>query len=124
MKLLYITPVLFIIWTLLILSIEAFYDEAYVAIIINFIIIGVLIKIAKNYKTMDTYKKLNIIAINIGLLPLVYANLLLTNILLQGNEINESGMAYVIVLIYSPIFYVISLSILMTYRFIREYFGK
>ncbi len=58
---------------------------------------------------------MHMIAINVGLLPLLYANLLLSPIVMQGRAINESGMVFVLVLIYSPVMYVGTLVPLMLY---------
>ena len=123
MKFLYIFPYLLVAWTMLIFSYQSYTDESYGGIIFNLILFGIFIYLAKNkYKAIQEKKfdVTKIIAINIGLLPLLYSNLVLSPIILQVEKINESGMVFVLVLIYSPIMYIVTLGVLRVYSYLKN----
>jgi len=63
-------------------------------------------KYKQNFEHYHNYN--NIIAVNVGLIPLIFANVLVSNIVLQGAMINENGMIYILVFIYSPVLYVVT----------------
>ena len=127
MKFLYAFPFLLVAWTMFIFAYESYKDNASGGIIFNAILLLLFIYLAiKRYRTFQD-KKLdigNIIAVNIGLLPLLYSNLLLTTIVLQNKAINESGMVYVLVLIYSPMLYIGALVVIQLYASLRKRFFK
>ena len=123
MKFLYIFPYLLVVWTMFIFSYQSYTDESYGGILFYLILIGTFIYLAKNkYKAVQEkkYNLTNIIAINVGLLPLLFANLMLSPIVMQGEAINESGMIFVLVLIYSPIIYAGTLIILTLYSYLKN----
>lgn len=106
-----------------IFSYQNYTDESYGDVLFYLILIGTFIYFAKNkYKAVQEkkYNLTNIIAINVGLLPLLYANLMLSPIVLRGEAINESGMIFVLVLIYSPIIYTGILIILTVYSYLKN----
>jgi hypothetical protein len=108
MRILYVFPFLLVLWTMCIIAYEDHKDESFGGIVFCLLIVTIFVYWAVKKYREPSKKKLdvaNIIAVNIGLLPLLYSNLLLTPIVLQGKEINESGMVYVLVLIYSPLLY-------------------
>lgn len=122
MKFLYIFPYLLVVWTMFIFSYQSYTDESYGGVLFYLILIGTFIYLAKNkYKAVQEkkYNLTNIIAINVGLLPLLYANLMLSPIVLRGEAINESGMIFVLVLIYSPIIYAGTSIILTVYSYLK-----
>jgi len=93
---------------MLIFSYQSYTDESYGGILFYLILIGTFIYLAKNkYKAVQEkeHNLTNIIARNVGLLPLLFANIMLSSIILRGEAINESGMIFVLVLIYSPMMY-------------------
>lgn len=123
MKFLYIFPYLLVVWTMFIFSYQSYTDESYGGVLFYLILIGTFIYLAKNkYKAVQEkkYNLTNIIAINVGLLPLLYANLMLSPIVLRGEAINESGMIFVLVLIYSPIIYAGTSIILTVYSYLKN----
>lgn len=106
-----------------IFSYQSYTDESYGGVLFYLILIGTFIYLAKNkYKAVQEkkYNLTNIIAINVGLLPLLYANLMLSPIVLRGEAINESGMIFVLVLIYSPIIYAGTSIILTVYSYLKN----
>jgi len=118
MKFLSLFPFLLVAWALLIFTYQSYMDGAVGDIIFYLVLAGIAIywgikRYRKNsHNTSDSAK---LIALAIGLLPLLYANLILMPIILAGEKINESGMVYVLVMIYSPIMYIGSLVVLMLY---------
>ena len=123
MNLLYIFPFLLIAWAMSIFAYQSYTDESYGGIFFYLILAGIFIYLAKNkYKAVQEkkYDVANIIAINIGLLPLLFSNLMLSPIILQGKTINESGMIFVLVLIYSPVMYGGTLIILNIYTYLKK----
>ena len=127
MKFLYAFPFILVAWTMFIFAYESDKDHMNIDIVANtaFTILFIYLAI-KRYRTFEDKKHdtANIIAINIGLLPLLYSNLLLTPIMLQGKGINESGMVYVLVLIYSPMLYIGALVVLKLYETFKSYLKK
>jgi len=122
MNFFYIFPFLLIAWTMSIFAYQSYTDESYGGIFFYLILAGIFIYLAKNkYKAVQEkkYDIAHIIAINIGLLPLLFSNLTLSPIILQGKAINESGMIFVLVLIYSPIMYVGTLILLNPYAYLN-----
>jgi len=123
MKFLSIFPFLLIAWTMFIFAYESYHDESYGSMFFYSILVGIFIYLAKNKYKKNQENKLdttNIIAINIGLLPLLFSNLVLLPIMLQGKAINESGMVFVLVLIYSPIMYGGTLVVLRVYSYLTK----
>jgi hypothetical protein len=120
MKFLSIFPFLLAAWAMFIFVYESYNDESYGSIFFYSILVGIFIYLAKNkYKENKLYTT-NIIAINIGLLPLLFSNLMLLPVMLQGKAINESGMVFVLVLIYSPIIYGGTLVVLRVYSYLTK----
>ncbi|WP_457747776.1 hypothetical protein [Sulfurimonas sp.] len=120
MKFLSIFPFFIVVWTIFIFAYQSYNDESYGDIFFYLILIGILLYLVKNkYKAIQEKKLdvMNTIAINIGLLPLIFSNLVLLPIILQGEAINESGMVFVLVLIYSPMMYIGSLVVLKIYSY-------
>ncbi len=119
MKLLYAFPFALIAWTVLIFAYASkqnqIYVDAFLYAIFSLLFIYWAIKRYRNYK-VDNSDIANTIAINIGLSPLLYANIVLTPIMLQGRGIHESGMVYVLVLIYSPVMYIGALVVIQLYK--------
>ena len=119
MKLLYAFPFVLIAWTMFIFAYESkknqIYVDALLYAIFSILFLYLAIKRYKNYK-IDKPDIANTIAIHIGLSPLLYANIVLTPIILQGREIHESGMVYVLVLIYSPVMYIGALVAIQLYK--------
>lgn len=123
MKFLSIFPFLLAAWAMFIFVYESYNDESYGSIFFYSILVGIFIYLAKNKYKANQENKLdttNIIAINIGLLPLLFSNLVLLPIMLQGKAINESGMVFVLVLIYSPIMYGGTLVVLRVYSYLTK----
>ena len=107
-------------WTMLIFAHEDYIKSSYVGMFISLIIFSVfiymLIKKYKNYrKKKNDY--IYSISLNIGLLPLLYSNVFLTPYFIASKPINESGMVYVLVLIYSPVFYISAFIPLIIYSY-------
>ena len=119
MKLLYAFPFVLIAWTMFIFAYVSkknqIYVDALLYAIFSILFLYLAIKRYKNYK-IDKPDIANTIAINIGLSSLLYSNTVLTPIMLQGRGIHESGMVYVLVLIYSPIMYIGVLIIIHLYK--------
>lgn len=127
MRFLYAFPFLLVAWTMLIFAYESNKDSDMGSIIIYAALALLFIYLAiKRYRAHKEKKPDigNIIAINIGLLPLLYSNLFLTPIMLQGRDINESGMIYVLVLIYSPMMYIGTLVIIKLYESFRIHYKQ
>jgi|GEM_PF-2137179 len=123
MKFLSIFPFFLVVWTSFIFIYQSYSDESYGDIFFYSILVGFFIYLAKNkYKAIQENKLdiTNIIAINIGLLPLLYSNLVLLPIMLQGKAINESGMVFVLVLIYSPMLYIGTIIVLKIYSYLTK----
>ena len=121
MKFLSIFPFLLIAWTIFIFVYQSYTDKSYAEMFFYFILFGIYIYLAKNKYKVIQEKKLdiiNIISINIGMLPLLFSNLVLLPIMLQGKAINESGMIFVLVLIYSPMMYIGTLVVLRIYSYL------
>ena len=127
MKFLYTFPFLLIAWATFIFAYESNKDDDIGGMVLYASLTALFIYLTiKRYKTYKD-KKLditNIVAINIGLLPLLYSNLLLTPIMLQGRGINESGMVYVLVLIYSPVLYIGALVVAKLYESLTKRYIK
>lgn len=64
----------------------------------------------ENYKTAKT--TITNISFNVALLPLLFGNALLTQSVIMGDKITDSGMIYLMVPIYSPILFVASFAFL------------
>ena len=123
MKFLSLFPFLLIAWMMLIFAYESYRDESIGGAIFSLILAGIATYWGiKKYRD-NQYNKSdlpNLLAANIGLLPLLYSNLILMPIILAGKEINESGMVYVLVMIYSPMMYVGSLVPIMLFDSLRK----
>ncbi|WP_324172019.1 hypothetical protein [Sulfurimonas sp.] len=125
MKFLYSSPYIIIAWTMLILVHESYiknkpYDAGiFISSILFIIFIYLAIKKYKQ-KIEHYHNHNNIIAINIGLIPLIFANILLSNIVLKGTMINENGMIYILVFIYSPVLYAVTLIGLTVYKYLKD----
>ena len=119
MKLLYAFPFVLIAWTMFIFAYVSKKNQIYVDTLLyaifSILFLYLAIKRCRNYK-IDKPDIANTIAINIGLFPLLYSNIVLTPIILQGKGIHESGMVYVLVLIYSPVMYIGALIIIQLYK--------
>ena len=116
-------PFFLIAWTMSIFAYESYSDESYGSIFFYLMLASIFIYLGKNkYKVVQEkrYDTVNIIAINIGLLPLLFSNLMLSPIVLQGKAINESGIIFVLVLIYSPIMYAGTSIILNIYVYFKK----
>jgi len=121
MKFLSIFPFLLVAWAMFIFVYQSYNDASYESVFFYSILVGTFIYLAKNKYKATQEKKLditNVIAINIGLLPLLFSNLVLLPTMLQGKAINESGMVFVLVLIYSPMMYVGTLVVLKIYSYL------
>ncbi len=107
MKLLTAFPLILPAWALLIFAYQSYNDAAFGGMLFSWPSPQRFAMALRRYKGVqkETFDKINAITVNTGLLPLVYANLLLSPIVLQGNQINDSGMVYVLVLIYAPFLY-------------------
>lgn len=109
---------------MLIFSYQSYTDQSYIGMIVYILLCGLFIELAKHkYKTAaaNTYADANIfIALNAGLLPLLYSNLFLSQIIWQGENINESGMVFVLVLIYSPIMFGVTITALTFYSYLNN----
>ncbi len=119
MKFLYAFPFVLIAWTMFIFAYVSKKNQIYVDTLLyaifSILFLYLAIKRYRNYK-IDKPDIANTIAINIGLFPLLYSNIVLTPIILQGKGIHESGMVYVLVLIYSPVMYIGTLVIIQLYK--------
>lgn len=127
MKLLSLFPFLLVAWAMLIFAYESYMDESIGGTIFNSVLAMVTIYWGiKIYRGKQHNKSNfpNLIAANIGLLPLLYSNLIFMPIILKGREINESGMVYVLVMIYSPMMYIGSLIPIMLYVGLRAKYMK
>ena len=123
MKFLSLFPFLLVAWALLIFAYESNMDGAVGGTIFNLVLTGIAIYWGiKRYRenSHNTSDPAKLIALTIELLPLLYANLILMPIILTGKEINESGMVYVLVMIYSPMMYIGSLVVLMLYAELKK----
>lgn len=102
---------------------QSYTDESYGGILFYLILVGIFNYLAKiKYKAIQEkkYNVINIIAINFGLLPLLFSNLMLSPIIWQGKAINESGMIFVLVLIYSPVMYAGALMLLTLFAYLKK----
>jgi len=106
MKLLSFFPFLLTSWTMIVFSYESYMDNTLIDSIVYFLTAVVLLYYGVQRSNKKPKDRGRLIALNIGLLPLLYANLLLLPLMFKGSPINESGMVYVLVLIYGPIFYI------------------
>jgi len=123
MQFLNIFPFFLFAWTMAIFAYQSYTDESYTGLFFYLIMVSLFCYIAllksKTIKqSIDT--TVNKIAFNAALLPLLYSNLILSRIIIKAEEINESGMVFVLVLIYSPIIYAVTLLLLMIYIFLRQ----
>jgi len=108
---------------MLIFAYKSYNDGSYLSTIF-YLILAILFGFLgkrkhQNIKT-SKHKIKDIIATNIALLPLLYANLFLSTIVAQAKPINESGMIYVLVPIYSPMLYIGSHIILSIYSYFHD----
>ena len=123
MRFLNIIPYLLLSWTMFIFAYESYNENSYLSTIFYLvltILFGFLAK--RKYPNLKTSKHeiRDIIASNIALLPLLYANLYLTTIVAQAKPINESGMVYVLVPIYTPMLYIGTHIILLIYSYFHN----
>jgi membrane protease YdiL (CAAX protease family) len=123
MRVLNIIPYLLLSWTMLIFAYESYNDKYYLPMLFYLalaILFGFLAK--RKYQNIKTSKHKNrdIIVTNIALLPLLYANLYLSTIVAQAKPIDESGMIYVLVPIYTPMLYIGSHIILSIYSYFHN----
>jgi len=120
MRFLSTVPFLLISWTMFIFGYQNLHDKSYGYTFLYTVLGIICIYIAKNrYKTTQK-KPLNIIAVNIAMIPLLFSNITLSPMILQGKPINESGMIFVLVLIYSPVIYVGTLFIVKVYLYFTD----
>jgi len=119
MKFLYAFPFVLIAWTMFIFAYVSKKNQIYVDTLLyaifSILFLYLAIKRYRNYK-VDKPDIANTIAINISLFPLLYSNMVLIPIMLQGKDIHESGMVYAVVLIYSPAMYISTLVIIQLYK--------
>ena len=125
MKFLYSSPYMMIAWTMLILGHESYIknkpQDAGIFISSILFIVFIYLAIKKYKQNFEHYHNYNnIIAVNIGLIPWIFANILLSNIVLQGAMINENGMIYILVFIYSPVLYAVTLIGLTAYEYLKN----
>jgi len=103
----YTFPALVIVWTMLTLLSQGFEVPSFVIMII-------FLFVAKKYyreKPKTNKDKASAIALNFAVLPLILINGIFLPYLLQGKRIGESGMAYLLPMIYSPIIYLVIFAI-------------
>ena len=119
MKILSFFPFIITAWALLVFAYESYLDRYF----IDFVgyLFAAIVLLLYGVRYIKQKRPLHrIIALNIGLLPLLYSNLIVLPLILQGKPINETGMVYVIVLIYGSIFYIVAMLITEVIKMLVE----
>jgi len=93
-------------WALFVFAYESYIDKYFLDLTGYLFTAVTLLFYGSKYIKKQKISLHSMIMLNIGLLPLLYANLIVLPLMLQGKPINETGMVYVLVLIYGPIFYI------------------
>ena len=121
MQLLFFLPFLMVSWALFIFAYESYMDKYFLDLAgYLFAAVALLLYGLRHIKKKERSPQ-SMIMLNIGLLPLLYANLIVLPLMLQGKPINETGMVYVLVLIYGPIFYI---GAMIFFEIINIFFGE
>jgi len=121
MKLLSFFPFLMGTWALFVFAYESYMDKYFLDLIGYLFATVILLFYGAKYIKKQKRSLYSMIMLNIGLLPLLYANLIVLPLMLQGKPINETGMVYVLVLIYGPIFYIGAMIIV---EIMKIFFGE
>ncbi len=93
------------------------------SIAIGLLIMGILINLGiRNYKKKinTVFEKVLAIAINIGVLPILFVNVYSSKFLIYNEYMNEEGMIFVIPLIYTPMLSMSSFILLYPYFWLRS----
>jgi len=108
-------------WALFVFAYESYMDKYFFDLTGYLFAAVVLLLYGSKYIKKQKRSLHSMLMLNIGLLPLLYANLIVLPLMLQGKPINETGMVYVLVLIYGPIFYIGAMIIV---EIMKIFFGE